>query len=142
MIEKGKRRLPLDQAEAESMNRASLQGIKKSLSGNSGFFNSRFKFYYDRKLKTIILRAEDLTIKNRRFKTLSAAQAMVLRVVQQELSGFKKCVTPEDLLDKVSLKKCCFETILRIMEILVKKKILISEEIQLRDRIIEVFKIK
>ena len=142
MIEKMKRRLPLDQAEAQSMNRASLQKVKERLSENSGFFNSRFKFYYDRKLKAIILRAEDLTVKSRRFKTLSAAQAMVLRVVQEELSGFKKCVTPADLLDKVSLRKCCFETILGIMRILVKKKILEEEEIQLQDRVIEVFKIK
>jgi len=142
LIEKVKRRLPLDQAEAESMNRASLQRIKESLSGNSSHFNSRFKFYYDRKLKTIILRAEDLTKKSRRFKTLSAAQSMVLRVVQKELSGFKKIVTAADLLDKVSLRKCCFETIIGIMRILVKKKILISEELQLRDRVIEVFKIK
>lgn len=135
-----KRRLTLDQGEASSFDKQSLQRVKKDLSGNSSFFNARFNFYYDRKLRAIILRAEDLTVKSRRYISLSAAQTMVLRVVQEELSGFKKIVTPADLLEKVSLRKCCFETILGIMKILVKKNVLEEEEVQLQDRKISVFK--
>lgn len=142
MIEGVRRRLSLDQAEANSLNRVSLQNIKKSLSGNSGFFNSRFKFFYDRKLRAIILRAEDLTVKSKRYVSLSAAQSMLLRAIQEELSGFKKTITAADLLGKVSLRKCCLETIGRIMKTLVKKKILVSEKIQLQDQVIEVFKFK
>jgi len=141
LIKRVRKKLTINQAEAESMNADSLREVKKIPSGNSSFFNSRFNFYYDRKLKLIILKAEDLTKKSKRYTSLSAAQAMVLRAVQKELSRLKKSVTAADLLDKVSLRKCCFETIARIMRILVKKKILISEEIQQRDRVIEVFKI-
>ena len=137
-----RRRLTLDQGEASSFDKQSLQRVKKNLSENSSFFNARFNFYYDRKLKAIILRAENLTKKSRRYVSLSAAQSMVLRVVQDKISGIKKCVTAADLLEKVSLRKCCFETILGIMKILVKKRILEEEEIQLQDRKISVFKVR
>ena len=114
---------------------------KERLSENSGKFNSNFKFYYDRKLKTIILRTERLAMK-KRFVSLSATQTMVLRTVQEELSGFKKKITASDLRGKVSLRRCDLETIRYILRALVKKRILNSEKIAVQDHIIEIFKLR
>ena len=140
MDQEKRRRLPLDQAESRSNNQANLQE-REILSENSAKFNSNFKFYYDRKLKMIILRTERLAMK-RRFVSLSATQTMVLRTVQEELSGFKKKITASDLREKVSLRRCDLETIRNILRTLVKKRILESEKITIQDKVIEVFKTK
>lgn len=63
MDQEKRRRLQLNQAEARSTDQARLQKKKEILSENSEKINSRFKFYYDRKLKAIILRAEELAMK-------------------------------------------------------------------------------
>lgn len=101
---------------------------KESLSENSELFNHNFKFYYDRKLKAIVLRTEELVM-NRRFVSLSATETMVLRTAQEELSGFKKKITASDLREKVILRRCDLETIRNILRTLVKKRILNSEKI-------------
>ena len=72
---------------------------------------------------------------------MSAAQTMILRTVQEELSGFKKNITASDLRGKIILRKYDLETIRNILRALVKKKILKSEKIAVRDYIIEVFKL-
>jgi len=91
--------LPIDQAESKSTNQPNLQK-KEIISENSEIFNYNFKFYYDRKLKTIILRTERLAMK-KRFVSLSANQTMVLRTVQEELSGLKRR-SPLQILEKRS----------------------------------------
>lgn len=69
---------------------------------------------------------------------MSVAQTMVLRTVQEELSGFKKKITASDLRKKVILRGCDLETIRNILRALVKKRILNSEEIATQGHIIEV----
>ena len=64
MNQEKRRRLPIDQAESRSNNQANLQKIE-IISENSDKFNSNFEFYYDRKLKAIILRTEKLAMKER-----------------------------------------------------------------------------
>ncbi len=140
MDQEKRRRLPLDQAESRSNSQANLQE-REILSENSGKFNSNFKFYYDRKLKTITLRTERLAMK-KRFVSLSATETMVLRTAQEELSGFKKKITASDLRGKVSLRRCDLETIRYILRALVKKRILNSEKIAVQDHIIEIFKLR
>jgi len=132
--------LPIDQAQSRSNNQANLQK-KEILSENSDKFNSNFKFYYDRKLKAVILRTEELET-GRRFVSLSAVETMVLRTVQEELSGFKKKITASDLRGKLILRRCDLETIRNILRTLVKKRILESEKITIQDKVIEVFKPK
>jgi len=141
MDQEKNRRLPLKPKEARSIDQANLQKKKERLSENSAKFNSNFKFYYDRKLKAIILRTEELAMK-RRFVYLSATETMVLRTVQEELSGFKKKITASDLREKVSLRHCDMEAIRNILRALVKKRILNSEKIAVQDHIIEIFKRK
>ena len=91
MDQEKRRRLSLNQAKSRPTYQANLQKIER-LSENSDKFNSNFKFYYDRKLKAIILRTEELAMK-RRFVSLSATETVVLRTAQEELSGFKKKAT-------------------------------------------------
>ena len=137
----GKRRgLPLDQTESRPTNQVNLQK-REILSENSEQFNSNFKFYYDRKLKAIILRTEELGMK-RRFVSLNESQAMVLRTVHEELSGFKERITASDLREKVILRGCDLEAIRNILRSLVKKRILNSEKIAVQDHIVEIFKRK
>ncbi len=114
---------------------------KERLSENSEKFNSDFKFYYDRKLKAIILRTEELAMK-RRFVSLSAIETMVLRTVQKELSGFRKKITASDLREKVILRCCDLDAIRNILRSLVKKRILEGEKITIQDKVIDVFKTK
>ena len=140
MDQEKRRRLPIDQAESKSNNRANLQK-REILSENSDKFNSNFNFYYDRKLKAIVLRTEKLAMKER-FVYLSATETMVLRTVQEQLSGFKKKITASDLREKIILRGCDLEMIGNILRTLVKKRILESEKITIQDRIIEVFKTK
>ncbi len=140
MDQKKRRRLPIDQAKSRSTDQANLQKIER-LSENSEQFNSNFKFYYDRKLKAIILRTEELAMK-RRFVSLSATETMVLRTVQEELSGFKKKITASNLREKVILRRCDMEAIRNILRTLVKKRILNSEKIAVQDHIIEIFKLR
>jgi len=140
MDQEKRRRLPLNQAKSRSTDQANLQKIER-LSENSEQFNSNFKFYYDRKLKAIILRTEQLAIK-RRFVSLSATQTMVLRTEQEEFSGFKKKITASDLREKIILRRCDLETIRNILRTLVKKRILESEKITIQDKVIEAFKTK
>jgi len=135
-----RRGLPLDQTESIPNNQVNLQR-REILSENSEIFNHNFKFYYDRKLKAIILKTQELSMK-RRFVSLSATETMVLRTVQQELSGFKKKITASDLRGKVSLRRCDLETIRYILRALVKKRILNSEKIAVQDHIIEIFKLR
>jgi len=73
---------------------------------------------------------------------LSATETMVLRTVQEELSGFKKKITASDLRGKLILRRCDLETIRNILRTLVKKRILESEKITIQDKVIEVFKPK
>ena len=137
----GKRRgLPLDQTESRPTNQVNLQK-REILSENSEQFKSNFKFYYDRKLKAIILRTEELSMK-RRFVSLSATQTMVLRTAQEELSGFKKKITASDLKEKLILRRYDLEAIRNILRTLVKKRILNSERIAVQDHIIEIFKLR
>lgn len=75
MDQEKRRRLTIGQAESRSTDQASLQK-KERLSENSEKFNYNFKFYYDRKLKAIVLRTEELAMK-RRFVSLSATETMV-----------------------------------------------------------------
>ena len=114
---------------------------KESPSEKSEKFNSNFKFYCDRKLKAIILRTEELSM-NRRFVSLSATQTMVLRTVQDELSGFKKKITASDLKGKIILRHCDLEAIKNNLRVLVKKRILKSEKVAIQDHIIEIFKLR
>jgi len=140
MDQEKRRRLPIDQAKSRSTDQANLQKIER-LSENSEKFNSNFKFYYDRKLKAIILRTEELAMK-RRFVSLSATETMVLRTVQEGLSGFKKKITASDLREKIILRRYDLEAIRNILRTLVKKRILESEKITIQDKVIEVFKTK
>ncbi|MBA7536137.1 hypothetical protein ES705_28399 [subsurface metagenome] len=135
-----RRGLPLDQTESRPTNQVNLQK-REILSENSEQFNSNFKFYYDRKLKAIVLRTEELEMK-RRFVSLSAAQTMILRTVQEEFSGFKERTTVSDLREKVILRHCDMEAIRNILRALVKKRILNSEKIVVQDHIVEIFKRK
>lgn len=114
---------------------------KERLSENSELFNHNFKFYYDRKLKAVVLRTEELAMK-RRFVSLSATETMVLRTVQEELLGLKKKITASNLREKIILRDCDLETIRNILRTLVKKRILESEKITIQDKVIEVFKTK
>jgi hypothetical protein len=140
MDQEKRRKLPIDQAESRSTNQVNLQKGER-LSENSEKFNSNFKFYYDRKLKAIILRTEELAMK-RRFVCLSSTKTMVLRTVQEELSEFKKKVTASDLRRKFILRRCDLDAIRNILRSLVKKRILESEKITIQDKVIEVFKTK
>jgi hypothetical protein len=140
MDQKKRRRLPIDQAKSRSTDQANLQKIER-LSENSEQFNSNFKFYYDRKLKAIILRTEELAMK-RRFISLSATETMVLRTVQERLSGFKKKITASNLREKIILRRYDLEAIRNILRSLVKKRILESVKITIQDKVIEVFKTK
>lgn len=140
MDQEKRRRWPLDLAESSSNNQANLQK-REILSENSDKFNPNFNFYYDRKLKAVILRTEELAMK-RRFVSLSAVETMVLRIVQEELSGFKKKITASDIREKIILRSCDLETIRNILRALVKKRILNSEKIAIQDHIVEVFKRK
>ncbi|MBA7707258.1 hypothetical protein ES703_116127 [subsurface metagenome] len=141
MDQEKRRRLPINQAELRSTKQASLQKKKERLSENSAKFNSNFKFYYDRKLKAVILRTEELAM-NRRFVSLSATETMVLRTVQEELSGFKKKITASDIREKNILRGCDTERIRYILRALVKKRILNSEKIAVQDHIVEIFKLR
>ena len=138
MIARERRKLSLDQSEAQSFDKTALKAFKMSLQ-DLEFFDSGFKTYYDRKLKAIVLRTEELAIK-KRYVSLSAAQTMILRAVHEEISGVKKSVTAADLLGKIILRKCDLETIESILKTLVKKRILEEEKAQLQDRKISVFK--
>ncbi|MQY60881.1 hypothetical protein GH153_03470 [bacterium] len=140
MDQEKRRRLPIDQAKSRSTDQANLQKIER-LSENSEKFNSNFKFYYDRKLKAIILRTEELAMK-RRFVSLSATETMVLRTVQEGLSGFKKKITASDLREKIILRRYDLETINNILKSLVKKQILEEEEFEIRSQKISIFKLR
>jgi len=140
MDQEKRRRLPIDQAESRSNNRANLQK-REILSENSDKFNSNFNFYYDRKLKAVVLRTGKLEMKER-FVSLSAVETMVLRSAQEQLSGFRKKITASDLREKIILRGCDMEMIRDILRALVKKRILSSEKIAIQDHIVEIFKRK
>ena len=140
MDQEKRRRLPIDQAESRSNNRANLQK-REILSENSDKFNSNFNFYYDRKLKAVVLRTGKLEMKER-FVSLSAVETMVLRSAQEQLSGFRKKITASDLREKIILRGCDMEMIRNILRTLVKKRILSSEKIAIQNHIVEVFKPK
>lgn len=73
---------------------------------------------------------------------MSATETMVLRTVQEELSGFMKKTTASDLREKIILRRCDLDAIRNILRNLVKKRILESEKITIQDKVIEVFKTK
>ena len=131
MDKEKRRRLSHDKAESKSTDQAK----------NSEKFKSNFKFYYDRKLKAIILRTEELAV-NRRFVSLSATETLILRIAQEELSGFKKKLTASDLREKIILRGCDMERIRNILRALVKKRVLNGEKIAIQDHIVEIFKLK
>ena len=114
---------------------------KERFRENSEIFNSNFNFYYDRKLKAIVLRTEELAMK-RRFVSLSATETMVLRTLQEKLSEFKKKITASDLREKIIWRRCDLDAIRSILRSLVKKRILESEKITIQNKVIDVFKIK
>lgn len=92
MIRKERRRQPLNQAEARSMNAASLQRIKKSPPKNSILFNSEFRIIYDRKDRKLILGDEEICRDSRRFKALSAPQAIILKTIKNTQGKFENRV--------------------------------------------------
>jgi len=114
---------------------------KERFQKNSEIFNPNFNFYYDRKLKAVVLRTEKLEMKER-FVSLSAVETMVLRSAQEQLSGFRKKITASDLREKIILRGCDMEMIRDILRALVKKRILSSEKIAIQNHIVEVFKPK
>ena len=73
---------------------------------------------------------------------MSATETMVLRTVQEGLSGFKKKITASDLREKIILRRYDLEAIRNILRSLVKKRILESVKITIQDKVIEVFKTK
>ena len=114
---------------------------KERFQENSAKFNSKFYYYYDRKLKAVVLRTVELEM-NKRLVSLSAVETMVLRTAQEELSGFRKKITASDLRERIILRGCDMETIRDILRALVKKRILSSEKIAIQNHIVEVFKRK
>ncbi len=141
MIRKERRRQPLNQAEARSMNAASLQRIKKSPPKNSILFNSEFRIIYDRKDRKLILGDEEICRDSRRFKALSAPQAIILKTIKNTQGKFENSVTVFDLffnLDDSWNEKM----ILTVLRILVKKRILEEEVIKIQDRKISVFRLR
>jgi len=114
---------------------------KERFQENSEIFNSKFYFYYDRKLKAVVLRTVELEM-NKRLVSLSAVETLVLRTAQEELSGFRKKITASDLRERIILRGCDMERIRDILRALVKKRILSSEKITIQNHIVEVFKRK
>ena len=104
-------------------------------------FNPNFNFYYDRKLKAVVLRTVELEMKER-FVSLSAVETMVLRSAQEELSGFRKKITASDLREKIILRGCDMEMIRNILRTLVKKRILNGEKMPVQNHIVEIFKLR
>jgi len=114
---------------------------KERFRKNAEIFNPNFNFYYDRKLKAVIVRTGKLEMKER-LVSLSAVETMVLRSAQEELSGFRKKITASDLREKIILRGCNMEMIRNILRALVKKRILSSEKIAIQNHIVEIFKRK
>jgi hypothetical protein len=140
-MEKERRRLTLDQGEASSFDKQSLKEVSKRISKNSILFNSEFRIIYDRKDRKLILGDEEICRDSRRFKALSAPQAIILKTIKNTQGKFENSVTVFDLffnLDDSWNEKM----ILTVLRILVKKRILEEEVIKIQDRKISVFRLR
>ncbi len=140
-MEKERRRLTLDQGEASSFDKQSLKEVSKRISKNSILFNSEFRIIYDKKDRKLILGDEEICRDSRRFKTLSAPQAIILKTIKNTQGKFENSVTVFDLffnLDDSWNEKM----ILTVLRILVKKRILEEEVIKIQDRKISVFRLR
>ena len=140
-MEKERRRLTLDQGEASSFDKQSLKEVSKRISKNSILFNSEFRIIYDRKDRKLILGDEEICRDSRRFKALSAPQAIILKTIKNTQGKFENSVTVFDLffnLDNSWNEKM----ILTVLRILVKKRILEEEVIKIQDRKISVFRLR
>jgi len=142
MIRKRERkRLSLTESEAQSFDKTALKKVSKRLSKNSIVFNEKFKILYDRKTKRIILGDEQICRDSKRFKILSVPQAIILKTIKNILGKFKNSVTVFDLfcnLDDSWNEKM----ILTVLRILVEKRILEEEVIQLQDRKTSIFRVR
>ena len=140
-MEKERRRITLDQGEASSFDKQSLKEVSKRISKNSILFNSEFRIIYDRKDRKLILGDEEICRESRRFKALSAPQAIILKTIKNTQGKFENSVTVFDLffnLDDFWNEKM----ILTVLRILVKKRILEEEVIKIQDRKISVFRLR
>ena len=140
-MEKERRRLTLDRGEASSFDKQSLKEVSKRISKNSILFNSEFRIIYDRKDRKLILGDEEICRESRRFKALSAPQAIILKTIKNTQGKFENSVTVFDLffnLDDFWNEKM----ILTVLRILVKKRILEEEVIKIQDRKISVFRVR
>ena len=140
-MEKERRRLTLDQGEASSFDKQSLKEVSKRISKNSILFNSEFRIIYDKKDRKLILGDEEICRDSRRFKALSAPQAIILKTIKNTQGKFENSVTVFDLffnLDDSWNEKM----ILTVLRILVKKHILEEEVIKIQDRKISVFRLR
>jgi hypothetical protein len=140
-MEKERRRLTLDQGEASSFDKQSLKEVSKRISKNSILFNSEFRIIYDKKDRKLILGDEEICRDSRRFKALSAPQAIILKTIKNTQGKFENSVTVFDLffnLDDSWNEKM----ILTVLRILVKKRILEEEVIKIQDRKISVFRLR
>jgi len=141
MIRKEKRKLPLDQSEAQSFDKTALKKVSKRISKSSILFNSGFRIIYDKKDRKLILGDEEICRDSRRFKALSAVQATLLNAFKEALGKYKRSLTVFDLffnLDNSWNEKM----ILTVLRILVKKHILEKEEIEIQNKKISVFKLR
>ena len=141
MIRKEKRKLPLDQSEAKSFDKKALKKVSKSVTKSSILFNSKFRIIYDKKDRKLILGDEEICRDSRRFKALSATQAIILKTIKNTLGKFKNSVTVSDLffnLDDSWNEKM----ILTVLRILIKKRILEEEKIDIQDQKISVFRLR
>ena len=140
-MKRKRRKLSLDQSEAESFDKIALKEVSKRISKSSIVFNEKFKILYDRKTKKLILGDEQICGDSRRFKTLSAAQAILLKAFNRVLGKHKKILTVYDLLFDLD-NSWNEKMILSVLRVLVKKRILEEGEIQMQDRKISIFKVR
>lgn len=136
-----RRKLSLDQSEAQSFDKTALEKVSKRISKNSILFNSEFRIIYDKKDRKLILGDEEIYRDSRRFKALSAPQAIILKTIKNTQGKFENSVTVFDLffnLDDSWNEKM----ILTVLRILVKKCILEEEVIKIQDRKISVFRLR
>ncbi len=136
-----RRKLSLDQSEAQSFDKTALEKVSKRISKNSILFNSEFRIIYDKKDRKLILGDEEIYRDSRRFKALSAPQAIILKTIKNTQGKFENSVTVFDLffnLDDSWNEKM----ILTVLRILVKKRILEEEVIKIQDRKISVFRLR
>ena len=139
MSKKERRRLTLqDQASAGSQSEASLQ--KERLLKKSENVNPHFKFFYNKKTRRILLGNNNPCMQS--FVSLSPVEAAVLQEIQKETSGINKSFNTTDLIVRKTLRFCDIEAIRSILKVLMKKRILDKEELELIGLKISVFKLR